>query len=94
MICIIASRGKRGAVIERDSKFYYSLGPALVDEVMDRSPWFTPMSLNEVEIYKKAKKYIVHEPPTEIESLKDWPTAAVAYEEKAKQLVSSGSAAD
>jgi hypothetical protein len=76
---VVTSGGNAGAVLEKDGKLYHIWGPKIYDihERDLQKVWYDPEDLED--------GYILHEPPTEIEDIKEYPRLATEYEERVIQ---------
>ena len=77
MYRIMASKGRKSAILEKDGEFYGSIGPERIYRLSEKD--LRPISKISLEEAIKGD-FIPHDPPTEIERFEDWPDAAVAYE--------------
>lgn len=89
MYYIVASLEDRGAFVRNEAgKLFYSLGPQFT-RVSEDSSFFREAHEGEIHGYV-ADGYILHDPPTKIEKLEDWPEAAARYEKQVHKAVKSG----
>ncbi|NIQ06552.1 MAG: hypothetical protein GWO20_12735 [Candidatus Korarchaeota archaeon] len=72
--------------MERDGELYYSLGPRFLQSTRERD--LRRADEGDVESLV-SDGFIRHDPPTEVEELADWPEAARAYEESAREKKSA-----
>jgi len=82
MYKIIASEYPVGAVVEKDGKLLYSMGPRFLQHTRERD--LRPIDEGDVRMFER-DGFIRHEPPTEVQELVNWPAAAEAYEEEARK---------
>jgi hypothetical protein len=79
MYRIIASKVKKNqsAILEINGDEYFLVGEGPWGYCLKRPTMFSHLIIKENQL-------TVHEPPTEIEHIENWPEAAEAYEERMK----------
>ncbi|HEC30680.1 MAG TPA: hypothetical protein ENI66_01545 [Candidatus Yonathbacteria bacterium] len=81
MYKIIASEYPEGAIVEIDGKLFYSMGPRLLQSTRERDL----QESDEGDLRSMIRDgFIRHEPPTEVEDIREVHEAAKAYEESVR----------
>lgn len=82
MYRVIAANLNKGAVVEKEDKLYWSYAPKFIKQTRERD--LRPMRRTEIEQLVKVDKFVLYNPPIEVERLEDWPAAVEEANRTAK----------